>query len=248
MTNSITVVTQQNTITPDIIKQAEILARKTARYQGMTETVAIATYLKGWEIGFKMTTCPEFIQVIQGRPTLSPRGHLALLHNSGIFNGDGYLKAKDFTDDNGVLACTVSMKRGDSNVEYECTVTMEDAKNAGLIKGDSGWKKWPANMLRWRATGFCADFVAPDIGGGMKRANEFGADITQAGDVISGSWEDLDDNCMTLADLLTKYNQDQILAANEAITGKKGIPNPDNIEAVFEHLKLSHNKIEDSND
>lgn len=215
MSNEITVVNQTRIITPEILKQAEVLASNTARFLGLTEQTAKATFLKGWEIGFKMTASTEFIQVIKGKPTLSPRGHLALLHNSGIFKNGGYLKVKDFTDENGVLGCTTSMKRDDSNVEYECTVTMDDAKRAGLIKPDSGWQKWPANMLRWRSIGFCADVVASDIGGGMKRADEFGADIDPEGNVITGKWSEINgESVITLADLQKKYSSDQIFEAN----------------------------------
>lgn len=212
MTTSI--VLHNRPITPDIVQQAEVLASRTARFMGMTEAVALATYLKGYEVGFKMTASPEFIHVIQGKPSISPRGHLALLHNSGIFQGNGCLKVTDWIDDNGIMGCTVYMKRGDSNVEYECTVTLEDAKSAGLIKKGSGWESWPANMLRWRCIGFAADIVAPDIGGGMKRSDEYGADIDQDGNVINTSWEVLMPKpSITLDQLFEAYGNDAVIAA-----------------------------------
>jgi len=244
MTNELTVVNETRIITPDVVSKAEALASNMARYLGMTETVAIATFLKGWELGFKMTVAPEFISIIQGKSTLSPRGHLALLHNSGIFDNGGCFRVKDFVLDNGTYACTVFMKRGDSNVEYECTLTMEDVKKTGLIRSDSGWEKYPANLLRWQTTGFCADIVAPDIGGGMKRAIEFGADITPDGDVIQGSWEELkskDDGALTLANLQADYDIAEILAAND-----NKIPNTeDEIKAVLAELEK---KSEDGNE
>jgi hypothetical protein len=201
---------------PDIIKQAEILAEKTWRFMGITKESAVSVYLKGWELGFKMTAAPEFIYPIQGKPALSPRGHLALIHNSGIFQGDGCFRVKDLRDDKGKpVGCTVYMKRGDSNVEYEITFTLDEAKAAGLIKSDSGWEKYPSNMCRWRAIGYCADVVAPDIGGGMKRADEYGADITPDGDVIIGSWiENKKQPQTTLNDLVNRFAPDDILNAN----------------------------------
>ncbi len=230
-------------ITPDIITQAEVLAAKTAHYMGMTKNVAIATYLKGYEVGFNMTAAPEFIQVIQGKPAISPRGHLALLHASGIFSGNGLLEVEDKRDEDGnPTSCRVKMRRGDSNVEYECVFTMEDAKRAGIIKDGSGWEKYPANMCRWRATGYCADIVASDIGGGMKRADEYGADITQEGDIIPGSWEELkeeneDENPITLNNLAAQYGVDVILKANNDV-----IPaNQDDIDRVAKILESESN-------
>lgn len=198
--------------TPDIIKQAEVLAEKTWRFMGITQDTAVSTYITGWELGFKMTVAPQFVQVIQGKPTLTPKGHLALLHNSGLFRGKGLFETEDMRDDKGhPWACRVKMRRNDSNVEYETLWTMEDAQRAGIIKKDSGWEKYPGNMLRWRAIGFCADVVASDIGGGMKRSDELGADITPDGDVIQGSWSVVK---LTLAELSKRYNVDTIVAAN----------------------------------
>lgn len=219
---------------PDIIKQAEILAEKTWRFMGITKESAVSVYLKGWELGFKMTAAPEFIYPIQGKPALSPRGHLALIHNSGIFQGDGAFRVKDLRDDKGKpVGCTVFMKRGDSNVEYEITFTLDEAKSAGLIKSDSGWEKYPSNMCRWRAIGYCADVVAPDIGGGMKRADEYGADITPDGDVIIGSWvENRKQPQITLNDLVSRFSPDDILKAN----GGKMPSTQAEIEAVMDCL------------
>ncbi len=218
---NVTVIQDKRIAAPDIIKQAEILAEKTWRFMGITKESATSVYLKGWELGFKMTAAPEFIYPIQGKPALSPRGHLALIHNSGIFQGDGCFRVKDLRDDKGKpTGCTVFMKRGDSNVEYEITFTVDEAKAAGLIKSDSGWEKYPSNMCRWRAIGYCADVVAPDIGGGMKRADEYGADITPDGDVIIGSWVENTNQRKatlietTLNDLVNQFQPDDILTAN----------------------------------
>jgi hypothetical protein len=74
------------------------------------------------------------------------------------------------------------MKRK-NGFEYTVTFTIEDAKQAQLIKPDSGWDKYPANMLRWRAIGYCIDVVFPDVIGGMKRSDDLGVNITPEGDV-----------------------------------------------------------------
>jgi hypothetical protein len=141
---------------------------------------AMAIMLKGYELGLSLTASFEFVQVIQGHVGLSPRGCLALIQQSPLCEA---LSIEDHTDDQGnPERCTVTMARG--NFTYSVTVTMADAQRAGLVKPGSGWEKWPANMLRWRAVGFCADVVLPDVIGGMKRADELGANIDQGGDVV----------------------------------------------------------------
>lgn len=131
---------------------------------------------KGFELGMPITAAFELIQVIQGKPTLSPRGALALVQASGL------LERMDIQEQPG--ACTVTMKRrwGDS---YTLTWTLDDAKKAGIVKTDGAWETYPANMLRWRAIGFVIDVLFSDVTGGLKRADEFGAAINAEGDVVT---------------------------------------------------------------
>lgn len=177
---------------------------------------AAAIMLKGYEIGLSLTASFEFIHVIGGKPGLSPRGMLALIQQSPE------LDELKITDEPG--KCTVWMKRK-NGFEYQVTYTIEDAQKAGLVKADSGWQKYEANMLRWRAVGFCADVVFPDVIGGMKRADELGAAITPSGDIIEGQWQTTIDNSaspvtvtseitVTLDELLTKFSPEDVLTAN----------------------------------
>ena len=146
---------------------------------------AKAIMLKGFELGLSLTASFEFIQVVQGKPAISPRGALAMIQNSPLCDG---IKIEDLVGADGKpTGCRVWMKRS-NGFEYTVTWTMDDAQKAGVVKPDSGWSSYPANMLRWRAVGFCADVVFPDVIGGMKRADEYGADLTPDGDVIEGSW------------------------------------------------------------
>lgn len=146
---------------------------------------AMAVMIKGFELGFSLTAAFENIHVIQDKTSLSPKGALAMIYASSEFAG---IKITDEVDSkNAPSACTVWMKRR-NGFEYTTRFSMDDAKRAGLVKADSGWEKYPANMLRWRALGYCQDIVFPDVIGGTKRADEFGADLTPDGDVIEGSW------------------------------------------------------------
>lgn len=140
---------------------------------------AAAIMLKGFELGLSLTASFEFIHVIDGKPGLSPRGALALIQQNENFDG---LDIKDITDANGhPYACRVTMKRK-NGFTYAAEFNMDDARRAGLVKNGSGWEKYPANMLRWRAVGYVSDVVFPDVLGGMKRVDELGASITPEGD------------------------------------------------------------------
>lgn len=150
-----------------------------------TPEQAAAIMIKGYELGLSLTTSFEFIHVIDQKPSLSPRGALALILNSPLCEG---VEIRDEADANGVPSgCTVTMKRR-GGLTYTARFTVDDAKRAGLVKTGSGWEKYPAQMAKWRAIGFCADIVFPDVLGGLKRADEFGADLTPDGEVIEGSW------------------------------------------------------------
>lgn len=214
---------------------------------------AAAIMLKGYELGLGLAASFEFIHVIQGKPAINPRGALALIQQSPLCAG---IKITDNVDGKGnPESCTVWMKRT-NGYEYTVTFSMADAEKAGLVKPDSGWTKYPANMLRWRAVGFCADVVFPDVIGGLKRADEYGADLTPGGDVIEGqSWtvpqpsshiqyqdqqtaqqQPAPVNAVpvpTLDDLLKQYSPEQIMAANDGrIPGSV-----EEIQAVVEALK-----------
>lgn len=132
--------------------------------------------LKGYELGLPLTAAFEVIQVIQGKPALTPRGALALIQQSGLLAS---MQIEEKPD-----ACSVTMTRSNPRFTYACAFTIEDAKRAGLIRPDSAWQGYPANMLRWRAIGFCADVVFPDVLAGMKRADEFGAEVDAEGAIV----------------------------------------------------------------
>jgi hypothetical protein len=184
-----------------------------ARMFGVTNwEQAAAIMVKGHELGLGLAASFEFIQVVMNKPALSPRGCLALIHQSNLVE----VKIKESTSER----CTVWMRRKDSGFEFECTWTMEDAEKAGVVKDNSGWKTYPANLIRWRAIGFCADVVCPDLIGGLKRADEFGAEIDGQGNVVDGEFTvqvppsaDPPIQAVTLDDLVTQYGADKVMEA-----------------------------------
>jgi len=175
-------------LTPQMWQMIEAIApaMHKARLFGVSSPEqAMAIMLKGYELGLSLTASFEFIYAITAggktQAALSPRGALALIHQSP------FCAKVEIVD--GPDSCTVTMERT-SGFSYTLTWTMADAEQAGIVKPDGGWEKYPANMLRWRAVGFCADVVFPDVIGGMKRTDELGADLTEEGDtIIDTTWD-----------------------------------------------------------
>jgi hypothetical protein len=179
-TRALTVQQQQLSLSTWQVIQAIAPTMHEARLFGVSSPQqAAAIMIKGAELGLSLSASFEFVQVVQGKPTLSPRGALALILNSGLLDG---LNIQDKSD-----ACTVTMKRK-GGLEYTLTYSMDDARKAGLIKPGSAWESYGPNMMRWRAIGFTADVLFSDVCGGMKRADEFGAAIDTQGNVIEGEW------------------------------------------------------------
>lgn len=218
---------QRPQLTPDVWRMITEVAptMHLARWFGVANTEqAAAIMLKGYELGLGLAASFEFVKPVQNKPALVPMGALALIHNSPLIEK---VVITDLRDDKGVpTGCQVTMKRV-NGFEYTCSFTIDDAKRAGLIKPDSGWEKYPANMCRWRAIGFCADVVCPDILGGLKRADELGADLTPDGDVVEGSWRAVEapaaapaavepsTPALTLNDLVARFGAEAIMQANE---------------------------------
>ena len=152
-----------------------------SRMFSVTQEQAAIVMLKGHELGLGLASAFEFIHVIDAKPSISPKGALALIHRSGELAG---LKIEDLADDKGnPAACHVWMKRK-NGFEYTTTFTMADAERADIVKAKSGWSKYPANMLRWRAVGYCADIVFPDVVGGLYRPDELGSDTDADGEPV----------------------------------------------------------------
>ena len=178
---------QKQAITPSIWRMISEIAPVAwkSRLFGVTSAEAAASImLKGYELGLGITTAFEYISVIQGRTSLKPIGAWALVLNSGELE---LSKIVDEQKDDKPFACTVYLKRRNS-MEYTSRITLDDARTSGHMKEGSGWATYPANMLRWRALGFAIDVVFPDIQGGMKRADEFGATVTADGDIVETTW------------------------------------------------------------
>lgn len=188
MTNAIVPVQTELTLGRwEVINQLAPAAHASRLFGVSSPAAAAMIMAKGAELGLPFTASFDLIHVIDGKPGLSPRGALAILHASPEIRR---IEIAELYDDKNAYVghtCTIERVNG---FTYTARFTLADARQAGLEKSGSGWAKYPHNMCLWRAVGFAADVAAPDIIGGMKTADQYGAAVTAEGDVVTGQWAD----------------------------------------------------------
>lgn len=144
-------------------------------------SAAAAIMLTARDLGIGMAAALQGLSMVQGRLTISPALHWGMITASGLLED---WKIDDLVDANGQASgCRVWMKRRGGK-DFAVLYTVEDAKRAGLVKPGSNWFSYPENMCRWRAIGYCADVLFPDLLFGLKRSEELGAVITPDGQTI----------------------------------------------------------------
>lgn len=144
---------------------------------------AVTIAIKGHELGIPPMQAFASITVIKGKPCLSAELMLALAYSK--------VKGAKITfrtpPDKQAQECTVTMQRpGGDPMDFR--FTMQDAQNAGLLKSDSAWQKYPAAMLRARAVSAGARAVFPDAVMGCYTPEEIGgAPIEIEGEVMEST-------------------------------------------------------------
>ena len=193
---------------------------------------AAAIMLKGHELGLGFAQSFEFVHVIQGKPTLSPRGALALALASGLVDEMEIIEERD--DKGKPFSCSVKGRRG--SLKYATTFTMDDARTADLVKTGGAWETYPANMLKWRAIGFWLDVLFPDTQGGMKRADEMGAWVDDKGDVIDA---ETIDNSVSVDDLIDEFGAAVVMEFITAMFRGKMPETQDEIETLKDAIEAT---------
>jgi len=250
--NTALVLKENRELTPNVWGMLKEIAPEmfSSRLFGVaSKEQAVAIMLKGYELGLGVTASFEFLHVIDGKPSLSPRGALALIQSQGVLDA---FKMTDLYDKAGnYIGAECYMKRGP--VEFTTRFTLEDAKKAQLTEGSptgsgkrgyGNWEKYPKNMCTWRAIGYAADVVCPDITGGLTTFLKAPEAFSSVSVDAEGNFEKVIDakpeleapvQTITLNDLLKDYSAEAIMAANE---GK--IPaNDEEIRATVEKLQVA---------
>lgn len=171
MNNSLALISENEYNTVE--RMANTLAASQLLPQSVnTPAKAIAIILLGRELNIAPWQALSTINVIQGKPTISPQLMLALIQSSG------QLENIEVTDDG--TTCTVAMTRKGQSPHTE-TFSMQDAAAMGL-SGKDNWKKQAKIMRRWRCVAACARVVFSDVILGLYTPDEMGADISVTDD------------------------------------------------------------------
>lgn len=116
----------------------------------------------GAALGLSPMAAIQGIHVVEGKPTASAQLIGALVRNAGHLlrvTGD------DLT------ATAQIVRRDDPDFTFECTWTMDRAKQAGLA-GKTVWKQYPAAMLKARAVTEVARDACPEVLAGVSYTAE----------------------------------------------------------------------------
>lgn len=177
---------RNNTLDMSTLNLIQMLAPSfhACRWYGLSSAEqAIVLMTKAVELSIPYTAAFDFFDLIENKPTLKPKGALALIYRSRLVD---VLSIEQLPD-----RCTIVMRRRDQDITYTSTFTIEDAKRAGLIKADkegAAWNKWLPDMLYNRALGKCCRVIAPDVLGGLYLTSDFQeqAALPEIVDVTSG--------------------------------------------------------------
>lgn len=123
----------------------------------------------GKEIGLSPVVSLNNIAIIGGKLAMSAQSMMALARQIGVV-----VTVEEETKQK----CTVLCTRGNEE-EYRSTFTIKDAEEARLLdRDDKGeikrevWRKYPQNMLKWRAVSNGLRFIAPDVLAGVYTQEE----------------------------------------------------------------------------
>lgn len=141
-----------------------------------TKEQAIAITLKGRELGIPPMHAFSHINIINGKPAVSPELQLAL-----IFKNVPGAKINYLQNDN--KACKIEAFRPGHKIQI-FGFTMDDAETAGLVNKQN-WKTYPRAMLRSRAISEMARSLFPDaIMGCSYNPEELGARVNEDFEVV----------------------------------------------------------------
>ncbi|HEY8562834.1 MAG TPA: hypothetical protein VIL74_20820 [Pyrinomonadaceae bacterium] len=156
-------------------EQASMLIKSNFLPQAIkTPEQAVAIILTGRELGIGTMQALNTINVISGKPTVSPQLMLALIERSGQLEN---IVVKTHNSPDGTVAqvsCTMKRKGRTEHTEFFGT---KEANALGLLSKDN-YRKQPAVMFRWRAVAACARVVFPDVILGIYTFEEMGAEVS----------------------------------------------------------------------
>lgn len=204
-----------------------------------TPEKAIAVALTSKELGIGIMEGFRSINVIQGKPTISPQLMLALA------NRTGQLENIEFDSSDERCRVTVTRKGRKPHTEE---FGVKEATGLGLI-GRDNYKKQPAIMFRWRALAANLRVTFPDVMLGFYTPEELSADVKVTED---GEMEVVQDSMINTGvrvpagfkDMTPEEKQERIGTGNEVRNTPNGAYIFSPKEKVEEFAKEAPAKIE----
>lgn len=139
-------------------QQADVLIKSGFLPQSIkTPEQALAIMMMGSALQIDAIVALNTINVIQGKPTVSPQLMLALVRRSGQLE---HFRTFDEGD-----CAVVEIKRRGETMHVE-RFSVQDANAMGL-SGKDNWRKQPATMRKWRAVAAACRVVFPDVTWGI---------------------------------------------------------------------------------
>lgn len=142
-----------------------------------TAAVPFVKIMRGLELGIGPMEALSELHVINGKVGCSGKLLLKKVREAGCKHR--------WAESTGAV-CRIELTTPDGEV-FEDEFTIEEATAAGLLKKlDTPWQNYPKRMLRWRALSYVVNNNVPElIGGGMLLAEELGAEVDAAGNILS---------------------------------------------------------------
>jgi hypothetical protein len=159
-----------------IRQQAEVLVKTGFLPQSIkTPEQAMAIILTGRELGIGAMAALNTINVIQGKPTISPQLMLGLINRSG--------ELEDIKIDTGAQGATCTIKRRGRSA-YTARFGPAEAAAMGL-NGKDNYKKQAATMYKWRAVADACRATFADVLLGLYTPDEMGATTdVETGEIV----------------------------------------------------------------
>lgn len=177
-----------------------------------TPEKVITIALTGRELGIGMMEAVRGINVIQGKPSVSPQLMLALARRTGELAN---LEMKT-----GATGATVTITRK-GQTPYTTTFGPGEALALGL-SGKDNYKKQASTMYQWRALAANLRVTFPDAISGLYTPDEMGATVNVTAE---GDMQVVDEGPKT---------QDRPQIAQEAVSTPETSPNPEVTEWLAE--------------
>jgi 5'-3' exonuclease len=159
----------ERALDPRSMQDARILAKdlhQSAMFSGYGSPQAVlSTVMLGRELGLPAMASLRGIHNIEGKHGLSAQLMVALILKSGVCE---YFERISSSATEATFEALRKGARAPQRVSY----TLEQAKQAGLVKDKSAWMKDPESMCIARASSRLARIVAPDVVGGLYTPDE----------------------------------------------------------------------------